>query len=79
MAQAGVRMATLGNEFDCLYNTSHCVPGGTWVNDVDTQFLDGQASISKRYQIEAPPFLSHDAIAADPNVIADTVAFVGAP
>ncbi|MDP9236757.1 MAG: lipase family protein [Chloroflexota bacterium] len=79
MAQAGVRMATLGNEFDCFYNTSHCVAGGTWVNDVDTQFLEGQASISKRYQIDTPAFVSHDAIVADPNVIANTVAFVGAP
>jgi hypothetical protein len=79
MAQAGIRSATLGNEFDCLYNTAHCVAGGTWVNDVDTQFLDGQASISHRYLIDTPAFVSHDAIVADPNVIADTVAFVGAP
>jgi pimeloyl-ACP methyl ester carboxylesterase len=79
MAEAGVRVATLGNEFDCLFNTGHCVAGGTWVDDTETMFLDGQASVSKRYQVEASPFLSHDAIVADPNAISDAVAFVGAP
>jgi len=79
MAEAGVRVATLGNEFDCLFNTGQCVAGGTFIDDTETMFLDGQASISKHYRIEASPFLSHDAIVADPNVITDAVAFVGAP
>lgn len=79
MAEQGVRLATLGNEYDCLFNTPHCVPNGPFVDDTDSQFLPGQASISKRYRIDASPFLSHDAIVADPNAIADTVAFVGAP
>lgn len=79
MAEQGVRLATLGNEYDCLFNTAHCIPNSPFVDDTDSQFLPGQASISKRYLIDSPPFLSHDAIVADPNVIIDTVAFVGAP
>lgn len=79
MAEAGVRVGTLGNEFDCLFNTLHCVAAGTWADDTETMFLDGQASVSKRYRIEASPFLSHDVIVADPNVVIDAVAFVGAP
>ena len=75
----GLRVATLGNEFDCLFNTGHCAPASTFVDDTETMFLDGQASVSKRYQIAASPFLSHDEIVADPNAIADAVAFVGAP
>jgi pimeloyl-ACP methyl ester carboxylesterase len=79
MAEAGVRVATLGNEFDCLFNTGYCVAGDAFIDDTETMFLDGQASVSKRYQIDASPFLSHDVIVADPNAIIDAVAFVGAP
>lgn len=78
MAQQGVRLATLGNTFDCLYNTAHCL-GGTWADDSETQFLDGQASIAQDYQINASPLASHDAIVANAAVVRDTVAFVGAP
>lgn len=78
MATAGVRLATLGNEFDCLFNTARCA-GGDWVDDTETQFLDGQASISNRYRVDSPPLSSHDAILADPSAIADALAFVGAP
>jgi len=79
LAAQGIRLATLGNTFDCLYNTGHCVPGGPFVDDGDTQFLSGQASVSLTYYIESPAFLSHDAIVADPAAVRDAVAFVGAP
>jgi hypothetical protein len=59
MAQQGIRTATLGNTFDCLYNTAHCIGGG-WIDDGDTQFLFDQASIAKDYKIEAAPLASHD-------------------
>lgn len=79
MAQQGVRLATMGNPWDCLYNPDHCVPGGGWVDDSGTQFLNGEASISNSYAIQASPFASHDAILADPKAVRDTVAFVGPP
>lgn len=79
MAQQGVRLATLGNAYDCFWNTAHCVTSGTWADDSDTQFLEGQASISKTYYIDTLPFASHDAIAANSDAVRDTVAFVGAP
>lgn len=78
MATQGVRLATMGNPLDCFWNTGHCLPG-TWVDDSGTQFLNGQASISNAYTIETAPLASHDAIVADPNVVRDTVAFVGPP
>ncbi len=78
MAEAGIRVAVLGNEFDCLYNTNRCIGGSSFVDDSDSQFLDGQASISKHYLIASSAFNSHDAIVANPDAIADTVAFVGA-
>jgi hypothetical protein len=78
MAQQGIRLATLGNSFDCLYNTAHCV-GGSWADDSDTQFLFGQASIATDYQISASAFASHDAILGDPKAVFDSVTFVGAP
>ena len=79
MAREGVRLATLGNEFDCLYSTNHCVAGGAFSDDGSTQYLEGEASISTVYRIEAPAFLSHDAIVSDPTVVRDAAAFVGAP
>jgi len=78
MAQQGVRLATLGNLADCFWNTAHCV-GGAWVDDSATQFLEGQASVSRSYTIDAAPFASHDAILADRAATNDTVTFVGAP
>jgi pimeloyl-ACP methyl ester carboxylesterase len=79
MAQQGVRLATLVNVHDCFWNTGYCLPGGTWADDSDTQFLSGEASISNAYEIETPPLASHDAIAANPDTVRDTVAFVGSP
>ncbi len=79
MAQQGVRLATLGNAYDCVWNTAHCLPAGVWIDDSDTQFLDGQASISKTYYIDTTPFGSHEIILTDSAAVRDTVAFVGAP
>jgi len=79
MAGHGVRLATLGNSFDCLYNTPHCTGGG-FTDDSDTQFLSGEASITKDYQFDtALAFASHDAILTNQDAVRDTVAFVGAP
>ncbi len=79
MATQGERLATFGNPYDCFWNTGHCLPGGGWVDDSATQFLNGQASISNSYPIEAAPLASHDAIVANADVVRDTVAFVGPP
>jgi pimeloyl-ACP methyl ester carboxylesterase len=79
MSRQGIRLATLGNDWDCLWNTGHCLPGGTWVDDRDTQFLPGAAAVSTAYQVDAAPLLSHDAILADPAAVHDAVTFVGAP
>jgi hypothetical protein len=78
MAQQGIRLATLGNTYDCLYNTAHCV-GGSWVDDSDTQFLFGQASIATDYQINASAFASHDAVLGDATAVHEAVTFVGVP
>lgn len=78
MAAEGVRLGTFGNVSDCLWNTARCI-GGDWADDSGTQFLDGQAAVSMRYDILFDPFFSHDAILADAAAVADVVAFVGAP
>ncbi len=77
MAQQGIRLATLGSDFDCLYNLPYCIGSGT--NDTDSQFLPGQAALSRAYEIHINPFLSHFAILANAAAVADTVRFVGAP
>lgn len=79
MTGHGIRIATLGNLHDCLWNTGYCLPGATWIDDSATQFLEGQASISNAYTIESPALFSHDAILADQRAMADAAAFVGAP
>jgi pimeloyl-ACP methyl ester carboxylesterase len=78
MAAQGIRLATMGNEWDCLWNTGHCLPGGGWVDDGETQFVGG-AAFTGRYHVDASPLLSHDAILADSTVATDTTNFVGAP
>ena len=77
MAQAGIRLATLGNTYDCLWNTAHCI-GGDWIDDSATQFIE-TAALTKDYTITADALASHDAILSDPTVTADVVDFVGAP
>ena len=71
MAAQGIRLATMGNDWDCLWNTGYCLPGATWIDDGGTQFVDGAALIA-HYQIAENPLLSHDAILANPTVAADT-------
>lgn len=78
MAGAGIRLATLGNQADCLWNTGYCLPGGGWVDDSATQYVAG-AAFQRVYDIPASPLLSHDAVLANSEVARDTVAFVGAP
>lgn len=76
MAEAGIRLATLGNTNDCLWNTGRCLPGQTWVDDSGTQFLEGAAA-RFTYDVPANPLLSHDAILAHKPAVQDAVAFVG--
>ena len=76
MAAAGIRLATLGNTNDCLWNTGRCLPGQTWVDDSGTQYLDGAAA-RFTYEVAANPLQSHDAILGHPPAVADTIAFVG--
>ena len=77
MAAAGVRLATLGNLGDCLWNTARCI-GGDWIDDTATQFID-TAELSKAYDVVADPLSSHDVILVHPPARADVVAFVGPP
>jgi hypothetical protein len=77
MAAAGVRLATVGNLNDCLWNTSRCLPGSGFVDDSATQFVDGATVFS--YEVSSSPLSSHDAILAHPPAVADVVKFVGAP
>ncbi len=77
MADAGVRLATLGNANDCFWDTARCI-GGTWVDDSATQYVTG-AEFSKEYEIASNPLASHDAILIDPTANADVVAFAGNP
>lgn len=78
MAREGVRLGTFGNVNDCLWATARCI-GGDWIDDGETQFLDGQASVSQRYEVQSEILYSHDAILTHPPAIADVVTFVGAP
>jgi pimeloyl-ACP methyl ester carboxylesterase len=77
MKADGLRLATLGNYEDCLYNLPLCIGGG--IDDTDTQTLPGQAAFSKFYDAPANPLLSHFIILAYPPAVADAVSFVGAP
>jgi pimeloyl-ACP methyl ester carboxylesterase len=77
MAEAGVRLATLGNINDCFWNTVRCL-GGTWIDDSATQYVP-RAEFSKQYELVSDPLSSHDAILIDPTVHADAVSFVGNP
>jgi pimeloyl-ACP methyl ester carboxylesterase len=77
MAAAGVRLATIGNKNDCLWNTAYCL-GGTWIDDSPSQYVEG-AEFSKQYEIVSDPLASHDAILIDSAANADVVGFVGNP
>jgi hypothetical protein len=77
MADAGVRLATLGNTLDCLFRTTVCA-GGTWVDDGPAMFIE-TAELSRAYEVASEPLQSHDVVLIDPTVIADVIAFVGNP
>ena len=77
MAAQGVRLATVGNVNDCLWNTSHCLPGSGFIDDSGTQFVEGATVFS--YEFASAPLASHDAILAHGPAVADVVGFVGDP
>jgi pimeloyl-ACP methyl ester carboxylesterase len=79
MATEGVRLATIGNVADCLWNTGRCLPGQTWADDSETQFMDGQAAASYRYDISSGPLESHDVILVHRPALGAIRDFVGAP
>lgn len=78
MAEAGIRLGTYGNLYDCLWNTSHCLPGSGFIDDSQTQYVGGAAE-RREYRIDGNPFASHDAILAHAPAVADVIAFVGEP
>ncbi len=49
------------------------------MDDSDTQFLFGQASVATDYKVDATAFASHDALLGDAAAVHDAVTFVGAP
>lgn len=75
MTAAGVRLATLGNLKDCLYEQA-CHQG--FSDDTPTQFIDG-APLVRRYVIPSSPFASHFVVLTFAQALADITAFVGAP
>ena len=77
MAEQGIRLATFGNDNDCLWRTARCI-GGDWVDDGATQYVVG-AALTASYDVVSGPLESHDAILAHPPAVADAAAFVGAP
>jgi len=77
MAGQGVRLATVGNVNDCLWNTSRCLPGSGFIDDSGTQFVEGATVFS--YEFSSSPLSSHDAILAHGPAVANVVGFVGEP
>ena len=78
MSEQGIRLANLGNRHDCLWNTSHCLPGSGFIDDSGTQYVEGAAETTE-YLIDGNPFASHDAILAHEPAVADVITFVGEP
>jgi hypothetical protein len=76
MRGQGIRLATLGNPQDCLWNTGYCLPGQTWVDDSATQLI-ATAELSREFAIASNPLLSHDAILGDAAATQTVVEFVG--
>jgi len=77
MRQSGMRIATIGNTRDCLYNTRVCT-GLPLVDDSATQFIEN-ADFVKKYDITSNPFASHDFIVSFGPAINDVVIFTGEP
>lgn len=78
MAEQGVRLATLGNLSDCLYALARCTATNAYVDDTESQFLEG-AALVRRYDIQSNIFLSHHAIFTYPQALIDLREFVGGP
>jgi len=75
MAADGVRLATIGNTRDCLYNTVACT-GIALADDSETQFVDNAAFV-KRYDVSSAVLASHDFIVSYGPAIQDAVTFAG--
>jgi pimeloyl-ACP methyl ester carboxylesterase len=79
MRAAGIRLATFGNTYDCLYSLNRCTGSDEFVDDGETQYLAG-ADLIKRYPISGRrPFQSHFAILMYPQAVFDAAEFVGPP
>jgi hypothetical protein len=79
MRDAGIRLATFGNNGDCLYNLPRCTGGAlSTIDDSPTQDIDN-ADLVKRYDIRASVFVSHFAVIAYAQTLLDIVPWVGAP
>ncbi len=79
MRAVGIRLATLGNNNDCLYNLPLCSGGAlSKINDSPTQYID-TADLVGRYDISGNAFLSHFALFTYSKAVAETPAFVGPP
>ncbi len=76
MANARIRLATLGNSMDCLYALPACIGGGS--DDTESQTIP-EAALSTMYSAPTNPFLSHFEILVHRPAVTDTVAFVGSP
>jgi pimeloyl-ACP methyl ester carboxylesterase len=77
MREAGIRLATIGNTKDCLFDAQPCA-GAILLAEVESQVLDG-ADFSKLYEIRARLVNSHYVVLKHAQVMRDVVAFVGAP
>jgi hypothetical protein len=77
LADAGVRLANIGNKADCLWNTGYCLPGQSWIDDSGTQYLDGATHFP--FEVSSNPFESHDAILGHAPAVDAAVGFIGEP
>jgi pimeloyl-ACP methyl ester carboxylesterase len=79
MRSAGIRVATIGNNEDCLYDLPECTGGAVaTVDDSQTQYISN-ADLVRRYNINTSTFTSHFAVIAFAQTLSDVVPFVGAP
>jgi hypothetical protein len=79
MRAAGIRIATIGNNNDCLYSLPKCTGGSvSTIDDTSTQFINN-ADLVGRYNIRSSLFISHFGVIAFAQTLLDVVPFVGAP
>ncbi len=76
--EAGIRLATIGNEGDCLYNLRRCANSTTFVDDTATQYLEG-ADLVVTYDTSGNAFATHFLIMRFGPAVQEVVRFVGAP